>query len=207
MSIRDNKSRIGGKNRALILKAAEMVFARKGFNGSRLTEIAAAAGLPKANLLYYFRSKEGLYRAVCSDILETWLHALGDISADDKPDEALQSYIKAKMDLSRRRPDASKVFAMEIISGAPVMGDYLRQDLKDWVDQQAKVFKIWQSRGEMAEVAPRHVFFLIWAVTQTYADFDTQITAILGCDDISKSEYVHAVDTVTRVILRGLGTR
>ena len=135
----------------MILKAAEIVFARKGFNGSRLTEIAAAAGLPKANLLYYFRSKEGLYRAVCSDILETWLHALGDISADDKPDEALQSYIKAKMDLSRRRPDASKVFAMEIISGAPVMGDYLRQDLKDWVDQQAKVFKIWQSRGEMAE--------------------------------------------------------
>lgn len=201
------RSRIRTEREARILKAAETVFAHQGFNGARLMEIAAEADLPKANLLYYFRSKEEIYRAVCQDILETWLGALGDISADDKPDDALRKYIEAKMDLSLKRPNASKVFAMEIIAGAPVIGDYLAHDLKNWVNKQAEVFTIWQERGEMAEVSPRHVLFLIWAATQTYADFSTQITAVLGSEKISKHEYENAVETVTGVILRGLGTR
>lgn len=201
------RSRIRTEREARILKAAETVFAHRGFNGARLMEIAAEADLPKANLLYYFRSKEEIYRAVCQDILETWLGALGDISADDKPDDALRKYIEAKMDLSLKRPNASKVFAMEIIAGAPVIGDYLAHDLKNWVNKQAEVFTIWQERGEMAEVSPRHVLFLIWAATQTYADFSTQITAVLGSEKISKHEYENAVETVTGVILRGLGTR
>jgi TetR/AcrR family transcriptional regulator len=119
----------------------------------------------------------------------------------------LRKYIEAKMDLSLKRPNASKVFAMEIIAGAPVIGDYLAHDLKNWVNKQAEVFTIWQERGEMAEVSPRHVLFLIWAATQTYADFSTQITAVLGSEKISKHEYENAVETVTGVILRGLGTR
>lgn len=201
------RSSIRTEREARILKAAETVFAHRGFNGARLMEIAAEADLPKANLLYYFRSKEEIYRAVCQDILETWLGALGDISADDKPDDALRKYIEAKMDLSLKRPNASKVFAMEIIAGAPVIGDYLAHDLKNWVNKQAEVFTIWQERGEMAEVSPPHVLFLIWAATQTYADFSTQITAVLGSEKISKHEYENAVETVTGVILRGLGTR
>ena len=172
-----------------------------------MLEIAAEAGLPKANVLYYFRSKEKIYRAVCQDILETWLGALGDISANDSPDDALQRYIKAKIQLSLDRPNASKIFAMEVISGAPVIGDYLAHDLKDWVDKQVEVFEIWQSRGEMASVSARHVLFLIWAATQTYADFDAQIKAVLGSTSIHSDEYAEAVETVTGVILRGLGTR
>ena len=96
---------------------------------------------------------------------------------------------------------------MEVISGAPVIGDYLANDLKDWVDKQAEVFEIWQSRGEMIRVSPRHVLFLIWAATQTYADFDVQIKAVLGSASTHKNGYAEAVETVTGVILRGLGTR
>ena len=197
-------TRIRDENRALILKAAEKVFAQSGFNGARLTEISAEAGLPKANLLYYFQSKEDIYRTVCQDILENWLGALGDISAEDKADEALRKYIEAKLELSRKRPNASKVFAMEIISGAPVIGDYLEHDLKIWVDKQVEVFNVWQVRGEIKKVAPRHVLFLIWAATQTYADFETQISAVLGIKEIGSDEHKNAAMTVTEVILRGL---
>ena len=192
------------EKKALILKAAEKVFARQGLKGSRLFEIANEAGLPKANLLYYFESKEDIYRAVCRDILETWLGALGEISADDNPKKAIENYIKSKMDLSFSRPNASKVFALEIIAGAPVIGDYLKKDLKSWVDRQASVFKVWQSRGEMVSISPQHVFFMIWAVTQTYADFNTQITAVLGVKEIGAVDYSSAIDTVTEVILTGL---
>ena len=109
----------------MILSAAEHVFARHGFSGSRLKEIAEEAGLPKANILYYFKSKEDLYRYVCQEILENWLGAIGEISESSEPDEAVRKYIEAKMELSIQRPNASRVFAMEIISGAPVIGDYL----------------------------------------------------------------------------------
>ena len=192
------------EKKALILKAAEKVFARQGLKGTRLFEIANEAGLPKANLLYYFHSKEDIYRAVCRDILETWLGALGEISEDDNPKKAIENYIKSKMDLSFSQPNASKVFALEIIAGAPVIGDYLEKDLKSWVDRQASVFKTWQSRGEMVSISPQHAFFMIWAVTQTYADFNTQITAVLGVEKIGKADYSSAVETVTEVLLTGL---
>ena len=111
------------------------------------------------------------------------------------------------MDLSFSRPNASKVFALEIIAGAPVIGDYLEKDLKSWVDRQATVFKVWQSRGEMVSISPQHVFFMIWAVTQTYADFNTQITAVLGVIEIGAVDHSLAIDTVTEVILNGLGMK
>ena len=192
------------EKKALILKAAEKVFAQQGLKGTRLFEIANEAGLPKANLLYYFHSKEDIYRAVCRDILETWLGALGEISADDNPKKAIERYIKSKMDLSLKRPNASKVFALEIIAGAPIIGDYLEKDLRDWVDRQASVLKKWQSRGQMATISPQHIFFMIWAVTQTYADFNKQITTVLGVEKIGTAEYSAAVETVTEVLLTGL---
>ena len=100
-----------------------------------------------------------------------------------------------------------KLRDLEVISGAPVIGDYLAHDLKDWVDKQTEVFEIWQTRGEMTKASPKHVLFLIWAATQTYADFDAQIKAVLGGKSIDANEYADAVETVTGVILRGLGTR
>ena len=199
-----NQSRIQIKKRALILSAAERVFARYGFSGSRLKEIAEEAGLPKANILYYFKNKEALYRYVCQDILENWLGAIGEISESSEPSEAIRKYIEAKMELSMQRPNASRVFAMEIISGAPVIGDYLANELKSWVDSHVLIFEVWQKRGQLSDVSPYHVLFVIWAVTQTYADFETQIKLVLGDQHLGSDEYDRAVKSVTQIILSGL---
>ncbi|WP_189988128.1 TetR/AcrR family transcriptional regulator [Thalassobaculum fulvum] len=199
------RGRVGERNRRRILTAAEKVFARTGYQGATLDEIARESMLPKANLLYYFKSKEALYHAVITDILEAWLAALGEISVDDDPAEALTGYIERKMTLSRERPDGSRVFAMEIITGAPVIGDYLRGTLRDWVERQGAVFRVWQSRGMMADLPPEHVFFAIWAMTQTYADFAPQVTAVLAVDQLEESDFRVAVGTVTALVLRGLG--
>lgn len=199
------RGRVGERNRRRILTAAERVFARRGYQGATLDEIAKESKLPKANLLYYFKSKEALYRAVITDILEVWLAALGEISVDDDPAEALTGYIERKMTLSRERPEASRVFAMEIVTGAPVIGDYLRGALRDWVDRQGAVFRVWQRRGMMADLSPEHVFFAIWAMTQTYADFSPQVTAVLGVERLEEADFHLAVGTVTAIVLRGLG--
>ena len=111
------------------------------------------------------------------------------------------------MELSKKRPFASKVFAMEIISGAPVIGDYLATELRSWVDNQAKIFRAWQERGQIIDVSPYHVFFVIWAVTQTYADFETQIKLVLADGHLGSREYDRAVKAVTEIILNGLTPR
>ena len=202
-----SRSKIQIKKRALILNAAERVFARHGFAGSRLIEISKEAGLPKSNILYYFKSKEDIYSSLCQDILENWLGAIGDISEYSQPSDALKKYIVAKMELSKKRPFASKVFAMEIISGAPVIGDYLATELRSWVENQAKIFRAWQERGQIIDVSPYHVFFVIWAVTQTYADFETQIKLVLGDGHLGSREHDRAVKAVTEIILNGLAPR
>ena len=202
-----SRSKIQIKKRALILNAAERVFARHGFAGSRLIEISKEAGLPKSNILYYFKSKEDIYSSLCQDILENWLGAIGDISEYSEPSDALKKYIVAKMELSKKRPFASKVFAMEIISGAPVIGDYLATELRSWVDNQAKIFRAWQERGQIIDVSPYHVFFVIWAATQTYADFETQIKLVLGDGHLGSREHDRAVKAVTEIILNGLTPR
>lgn len=188
-----------------ILAAAERVFAEKGFDGARVNEIAAAADLPKANLLYYFGSKEKLYRAVIENIVLIWLDQLGEISADDDPADALCHYVRQKMRLARLRPNASRVFAQEVVSGAPVIGDFLRGHLRDWVERQARVIDAWAAQGRIDPVDPAHLFFMIWATTQTYADFAAQIDAVLDTDGLSTAQFDAATEQVCRIILKGIG--
>ena len=203
----NNKTRIQQENEKRILLAALEVFSQTGFHGATLDKIARAADMSKPNLLYYFKNKEDIYGSLCQDILENWLGAIGDISENSEPSDALKKYIEAKMELSRKRPFASKVFAMEIISGAPVIGDYLATELRSWVDNQAKIFRAWQERGQIIDVSPYHVFFVIWAVTQTYADFETQIKLVLGDRHLGSREHDRAVKAVTEIILNGLAPR
>ena len=192
-------------NEARILEAAEEVFATAGFSGARTAAIARRAGVPKANLHYYFGTKEALYRRVLQNILEVWL-ALGDsIRPEAEPAPALAAYIAAKVEHSRRRPHASKVFANEMLHGAPQLRSYLRHALKRWVAAKARVIEGWVAAGRMAPIETRHLFFVIWAMTQTYADFDVQVAAVLGRKRIGPRDYQAATALITQLVLRGAG--
>lgn len=188
-----------------ILAAAERVFATAGFGGARMAEIAAAADLPKANLHYYFRTKEGLYRAVLDNIVGIWLSATDQILPESDPSAALASYIRRKMVYSRTRPHASKVFANEILHGAPQLGSFLGRELRALVEEKSTVIEGWIARGLMASVEPRHLFFVIWAMTQTYADFEVQVRAVLGRRRLGPADYQAGSDLIERLVLSGCG--
>ncbi len=194
-------------NEARILEAAEAVFAEAGFSGARTAAIARRAGLPKANLHYYFGTKEALYRRVLENILEVWLGMGEQIRSEADPAEALTSYIAAKLEHSRRRPCASKVFANEMLHGAPQLKGYLRTTLRRWVEDKARVIDGWIAEGRLAPIAARHLFFVIWAMTQTYADFDVQVAAVLGKQRMAPRDYRDATALVARLVLRGCGLR
>jgi TetR/AcrR family transcriptional regulator len=187
-----------------ILEAAESVFAEAGFNGATTAEIARRAAIPKANLHYYFNTKEELYQQVLTGIVNTWLHTADEIRADAEPASALAHYIAAKIELARERPIPSRVFANEIIHGAPHLGKYLATDLRAWVETKVKVIRGWIAAGKMRDVDPKHLLFMIWASTQTYADFASQIAAVLGREPTAQ-DYKAVARQMTEIILRGCG--
>lgn len=188
-----------------ILSAAERVFAEAGLAGATMAEIAAAAGLPKANVHYHLATKEGVYRAVLEDILAFWLDASDHIMPGADPRVALTRYIHAKFSMSRARPYASKVFANEILHGAPYMRSYLGDHLRRKVEEKSAIVQDWIAKGLIAPVDPKHLFFLLWAMTQTYADFDVQIAAVLGVEQIDEKEYAAGEELIVQLVLRGCG--
>jgi TetR/AcrR family transcriptional regulator len=161
--------------------------------------------VPKANLHYYFGTKEALYRRLLENLLEVWLGMGDSIRPEADPAQAFAAYIAAKVEHSRRRPYASKVFANEMLHGAPQLRSYFRHALRRWVAAKAKVIEGWVAAGRMAPIETRHLFFVIWAMTQTYADFDVQVAAVLGRKRLAARDYQAATAVITRLVLRGAG--
>ncbi len=199
------KGLIRQANEALILGAAEQVFARAGFGGATMAAIAQASGLPKANLHYYFGSKDALYREVLARILHDWLAPAQAITPEADPRTAIEAYIRAKMVLSAQHPHASKVFANELLHDAPVVKTLLATELRDLVTAKAAVLQGWIHEGRMAPVNPVHPFFTLWAATQTYADFDVQVCAVLGYPELTAQDHSQATEHVVSLLLRGCG--
>jgi len=188
---------------ARLLEAAETVFAERGFGGARTAVIAARAGLPKANLHYYFRTKEALYRAVLANVLHLWLDELDRFTRERDPAEAIADYIAAKLNWSMTRPNASKVFANEIMHGAPFLAEFLGGELRSRVEQKATVIRHWVRTGKLAPVEPKHFIFTLWAMTQHYADFEVQVRAVLGRTTLTKADFNAAARNITDLVLRG----
>ena len=204
---RKPKSRIGEINSERILDAALGVFAHHGFSGARLDEIAEAAGMSKPNLLYYFRSKDELYRAVLMRTLELWLQPLRELDPEGDPREAFGHYIRRKLAYSRSHPEGSRLFAIEIMQGAPHLAHVLTGALAQLVDIKCKLIRRWIGEGRLADVDPHHVLFSIWATTQHYADFTAQIRSLTGKDFTDEGFFESTALAIEKILLDGLVPR
>jgi len=196
------RTRIQARNRASILDAALDVFSRQGFRGATLDQIASQAGLSKPNLLYYFPSKEAVHVALLAQLMDTWLDPLRDLDVDGDPTEEILGYMRRKLQMSRDFPRESRLFAQEIVQGAPRIGDALSTDLKALVDDKAAVIANWSAEGKIAAVDPHHLIFSIWSMTQHYADFDVQVRAVLGPDRDPLAEAEDFLGTLFGRLLR-----
>jgi TetR/AcrR family transcriptional regulator len=174
------RTRIQRRNSEAILAAALEVFAAHGFRGATLDQIAEVAGLSKPNLLYYFPSKEAIHLELLGGLLDTWLAPLRAVDPGGDPVGEILTYVRRKLDMSRRMPRESRLFANEVLQGAPRIGAALTGTLKALVDDKAAVIAGWAAAGRIAPVDPHHLIFSIWALTQHYADFDVQVRAVLG---------------------------
>lgn len=191
------------RNQELILQAAADEFVKHGYKGTSVQAIADRVNLPKANILYYFKSKTGLYKALLQDILTLWNEGFSESAIDSSPQAVLRNYIVGKMRYSRTHPQESKIFAQEIIQGAPVIRDEIQFPVVNWAAGKASVINTWVEQGLIRPVDPLHLLFLIWGATQFYADFDTEIQLIKGAP-MSEEEFEQAQQFLVDMILRGL---
>ncbi|GJE77817.1 MULTISPECIES: HTH-type transcriptional regulator RutR [Methylorubrum] len=197
--------RDGALRRAAVLDAGLAVFSTVGLHGASLDQIAERAGLSKTNLLYYFPSKEDLYVAVLRRVLDVWLDPLQALDAGSEPAEALKRYIRTKVTLSRDAPQASRLFCLEIVQGAHLLRPELEGPLRALVEAKAAVLRGWIAEGRIGSHDPHHLVFAIWAITQHYADFAVQVSAVTGRDLTDEAFFEETVASTQKLILGSLG--
>ena len=173
-------SRIQQRNRSLILDAALEVFSQHGFRGATLDQIATQAGLSKPNILYYFEGKEDIHVTLLNQLMDTWLDPLRELNPDSEPLEEIMRYVHRKLEMSQEFPRESRLFANEILQGAPRIGPHLETGLKPLFDEKVAVIEGWVDAGHIAPIDPRHLIFSIWAMTQHYADFEAQVSVLMA---------------------------
>ncbi|CNK83035.1 TetR family transcriptional regulator [Yersinia frederiksenii] len=198
------RSKAVAAKRHAIMSAALDLFSRYGIHGTSLDQVAEGADVSKTNLLYYFPSKEALYLAVLKDILAIWLAPLKALQADQQPIEAICHYIELKLAVSRDHPQASRLFCLEMIQGAPLLKQELAGELKTLFDEKTLIIRRWVDKGLIADLDPQHLIFMLWATTQHYADFSVQIDAISGKNLNDESFFQETVDSVQQLVIRGI---
>lgn len=197
-------TRIQRKKREQILEAALDVFAKNGFRGSTIDQIAEAAGMSKPNLLYYFASKEDIHKALIERLLDTWLAPLEEMDADGDPMPEIRSYIRRKLEMARDFPRESRLFANEILQGAPRIIDLLEGQLKALVDEKATILQGWMDEGKLRQTDPYHLIFAIWSTTQHFADFDVQVRAVLGRERGGEGRFEDAARFLEQLFMHGV---
>ncbi len=198
------RTRIQREKREIILEAALEVFSANGFRGSTIDQIAEQAAMSKPNLLYYFHRKEDIHETLMQRLLDTWLQPLRELDDIGDPLTELRAYIRRKLEMARDFPRESRLFANEILQGAPRIMPLLEGELKTLVDEKATVIKGWMRAGKITRTDPWHLIFSIWATTQHYADFDVQVRAVLGNGRGGEARFEDAARFLERLFIEGL---
>lgn len=193
--------------RQAILDAALCFFSQFGIHGTSIERVAERAGISKTNLLYYYPSKEALYVAVLKQILDIWLAPLKAFRTDLQPLAAIGEYIRLKLEVSRDYPQASRLFCLEMLQGAPLLMAELTGDLKALIDEKTAIIDDWVKRGQLGAVDAHSLIFMIWATTQHYADFATQVEAVTGATLQDEAFFSRTVENVQRMIIEGIRVR
>ncbi len=203
--VKVSEGSIRQKNKAIIFEAAKKEFVTFGFKGASIKRIAERANIPRANIHYYFQDKTDLYQQLLSNIIAVWNSDYDTLTADNDPKQVLSDYIRAKVMHAKSDPDASRIFASELIHGAPVLNEYLNNDFKVWLNSKVAVIEAWIEQGVIDDVNPHHLLFLIWSSTQHYADFNVQVLAGLDKESMNDDDFEAVVASLTQIILKGCG--
>ena len=196
---------IRAQNQALILAAAEEEFVLQSYRGATMQGIADRAGLPKANIHYYFKNKKNLYKAVLHSIIQEWNEGLVTMTVDSDPKTVIEKFVRTKLHQAFVNPNRHKLFALEVIGGAPHLHDFMSTTMQEWALDKIEVMKTWHEQGKIGIADPLQLLILIWATTQRYAEFETEIVGLMQKSAYDEQDEARAAEFLVPFILRGCG--
>jgi TetR/AcrR family transcriptional regulator len=188
-----------------ILDAAEFVFGHFGLRGTTTALIAKKAGVAKPQIYYYFEDKEDLYRAILERAMNKWASEIDSLDAATDLPTVLRAYIHRKVDFSRDYPMLSRIYANEVISGAEYIGSFIEKVSTPLLLEKVSMVEHWAKEGLIRPINPADLFFCIWAMTQAYADFSSQMTIMKRKKRLEEADYDTAKATIVQLVFGGLG--
>jgi TetR/AcrR family transcriptional regulator len=188
-----------------ILDAAELVFGHFGFRGTTTALIAKRAGVAKAHIYYYFEDKEDLYRAILERAMNKWARDIESLDTSTDLRSVLRNYIYRKLDFSRDHPSLSRIYANEIISGAQFIDGFIEKVSTPLLLEKVRTVEEWIKGGLVRTISPTDLFFCIWAMTQSYADFSAQMQIMKKKRRLEDADFTSAKATIVQLVFGGLG--
>jgi TetR/AcrR family transcriptional regulator len=148
---------IGTRER--MLDVAERLFARHGYEGTHLEEIATQVGVRKTALYYYFESKEALYLAVLENMLEPMAETVLAIFHSDEPiRERAGRLVDFANELLAGRPSYAQIVIRVFIDRVPLASGRVGPILQNLVAAATKFFEQGIDEGVFRKLSPIHVF-------------------------------------------------
>src|SRR5215470_3371981 len=155
--------------RAAILAAAERVFAQAGLAGARTEVIAAEAGVNKALLFYYFKSKEKLYHAILEEHLKTFNQkALALLAGRDSARKILLEYVTLQFDFISARHRHASLFQQFLGAGGKSSDNLVRKYIVPRSQAVERLLKRGMRNGEFRRLDPFHAAVSIGALVVFY---------------------------------------
>lgn len=145
--------------RNAIIDAAVEVFARKGFFGAKVSEIAETAGVADGTIYLYFKSKDeiliSLFEEKMEGIIADFMDLLDEV---EDPEEKIRRYIVAHLELVASQPELMQVLTIELRQSARFIKEYSPKGFGKYLNILGAILEEGQSRGVFREELHPGVF-------------------------------------------------
>jgi len=190
-----------GATREAILEAAERIFAEEGLEGARTDAIAAAAGVNKALLYYYFRSKEELYRAVLEGYVKDFnQQALELLSSKGSARSLLLRYINLHFDFISAHRHHGPLFQRMLMADKKTWVRLAREHGLPRLKALLKVIERGMRTGEFHRMDSTHIAISLVSLIAFYFSSATVLHAVSGIDPYTKANVQRRREEVLRFV-------
>lgn len=196
-----------GEAERKILSAAVEVFAQKGFDGARTDEIASRAGVNKAMIYYYFKSKENLYTIIVETVFEKVSVILGthlslvDVNA---PEEGIYSFIDNYIDFIYSHRIFVKVLLWDLARGGMIIARVVGRVLRDKTEQIREIFEQAAREGYLRPVDPKHLFVSIIGMIVFFFFAEPVVRVIWGEEPLTPEHIAERKKEIRDLIIHGI---
>lgn len=197
------------RTRGAVLEAAESLFAGRGFDGTRLEDIAERVGIRRASIVYYFKDKRELYAAVLASVFSDLHASLAEALSRDLPvPERIEAGVRAWVGFVGRRPTVARLILREVADATPEHRSAVLQHTQPFIDLVRK--EIFERpdfpETPLAEVDPVHVASTVAGTTVFLVAAMPALLPDLGLDPTSREHLEAHEQELVRIVRRLLGT-